>query len=63
MLTGLLERSSGDAEIYGHKISNGMDPIRRLIGLCPQVAGFSCCARACEFDGPPFLSLESAVNL
>ena len=32
----MLERSDGDAVIYGHKLSDGIDPIRRLIGFCPQ---------------------------
>lgn len=36
MLTGLLERTSGDATVYGHKISDGMAPIRTMLGICPQ---------------------------
>lgn len=36
MLTGLLERSSGDATVYGRKLSDGIDPIRQLLGVCPQ---------------------------
>ena len=36
MLTGMLERSSGDAIITGHRISDGMDSIRKVMGVCPQ---------------------------
>jgi len=36
MLTGMLERSDGDALIYGNFLSNGLDDIRQLLGMCPQ---------------------------
>jgi ABC-type multidrug transport system ATPase subunit len=36
MLTGLLERTAGDATIYGNSLSNGIDSIRQLLGICPQ---------------------------
>ena len=36
MLTGLIERTSGDATIYGHPLSSEMRHIRALTGVCPQ---------------------------
>ena len=36
MLTGLLEPTSGNAEVYGNKIADGMAPIHQLLGVCPQ---------------------------
>ena len=41
MLTGLLDRSSGDATIYGHKLSNDIWSIRKLLGvsICSKMIG------------------------
>jgi len=36
VLTGLLRASSGDAILYGHNVSEEMEEIQRLIGVCPQ---------------------------
>lgn len=36
MLTGMLGRTSGDAIVYGRPLSEGMAPIRQLLGVCPQ---------------------------
>ena len=36
MLTGMLGRTSGDAVVYGRRLSEGMAPIRQLLGVCPQ---------------------------
>jgi ABC-type multidrug transport system ATPase subunit len=41
MMTGLFEPTFGDASIYGNSIVSGMDDIRRIMGVCPQVR----CAR------------------
>jgi len=36
MLTGMLGCTSGDAVVYGRRLSGGMAPIRQLLGVCPQ---------------------------
>ena len=36
MLTGLLEPTSGRAEVFGKDIFNEMDEIRKILGVCPQ---------------------------
>eukprot|EP00927_Polykrikos_kofoidii_P058513 TRINITY_DN5306_c1_g1_i2.p1 TRINITY_DN5306_c1_g1~~TRINITY_DN5306_c1_g1_i2.p1 ORF type:complete len:2147 (+),score=286.97 TRINITY_DN5306_c1_g1_i2:56-6442(+) len=36
MLTGMLAPTSGDAEISGYLLSDGMGAIRKIIGVCPQ---------------------------
>jgi ABC-type multidrug transport system ATPase subunit len=35
MLTGLLEPTSGRAEVFGKDIFNEMDDIRKILGVCP----------------------------
>lgn len=40
MMTGLFRPSAGDAIIYGHSIIDGMDEIRKVMGVCPQVILF-----------------------
>jgi ATP-binding cassette subfamily A (ABC1) protein 3 len=36
MLTGLFTPTSGDAIIFGSSIIDGMEDIRRVMGVCPQ---------------------------
>jgi len=36
MLTGMVEPSFGDAIVAGHRLSNGIQAIRQVIGVCPQ---------------------------
>lgn len=36
MLTGMLEFSSGNAEVFGKDITNEMEDIRKIMGVCPQ---------------------------
>ncbi|CAL1153289.1 unnamed protein product [Cladocopium goreaui] len=36
MLTGMVEPSSGDAIVAGHRLSNSIQAIRQVIGVCPQ---------------------------
>ena len=36
MLTGLLERTSGAAEVFGIDIFENMDEVRQQLGVCPQ---------------------------
>ncbi|CDW85159.1 abc transporter family protein [Stylonychia lemnae] len=36
MLTGLIESSSGSAEVFGHDLFNDMDSVRNFLGVCPQ---------------------------
>lgn len=36
MLTGMLEFSSGNAEVFGKDVSNDMNDIRQFMGVCPQ---------------------------
>jgi ATP-binding cassette subfamily A (ABC1) protein 3 len=36
MLTGLIEQSSGSAEVYGMDLFNDMDSVRKFLGVCPQ---------------------------
>lgn len=36
MLTGLFHPSSGDAIILGNSIIDGMEDIRKVMGVCPQ---------------------------
>jgi len=36
MLTGLIESSSGAAEVFGTDIFNEMDDVRNFLGVCPQ---------------------------
>ncbi|CAJ1347857.1 unnamed protein product, partial [Effrenium voratum] len=36
MLTGMVEPSSGDAVVAGHRLSDGLQEIRQVIGVCPQ---------------------------
>jgi ABC-type multidrug transport system ATPase subunit len=35
MLTGLLQPTSGRAEVFGYDIFNEMDTIRKMLGVCP----------------------------
>lgn len=35
MLTGLLQPTSGRAEVFGIDIFNEMDTIRTMLGVCP----------------------------
>lgn len=35
MLTGLLEASSGAAEVFGHDLFNDMNTVRNFLGVCP----------------------------
>jgi ATP-binding cassette subfamily A (ABC1) protein 3 len=36
MLTGMLEMSSGEGEVFGKNIRNEMEDIRHFMGICPQ---------------------------
>jgi len=36
MLTGLIERSSGNARCYDVDVFDSMDEVREFMGLCPQ---------------------------
>lgn len=36
MLTGMLTPSSGDATVYGNKLSNNIDAVQQNLGLCQQ---------------------------
>ncbi|EGR32681.1 hypothetical protein IMG5_074470, partial [Ichthyophthirius multifiliis] len=36
MLTGMLEFSQGQAEVYGKDITNEIEDIRKFMGVCPQ---------------------------
>lgn len=36
MLTGLLEPTEGQAEVFGKSIFGGMDDFRKILGVCPQ---------------------------
>jgi ATP-binding cassette subfamily A (ABC1) protein 3 len=36
MLTGMLEFSSGEGEVFGKNIKTEMDEIRHFMGVCPQ---------------------------
>lgn len=36
MLTGLLNASSGNAEVFGIDMFDDMDTVRKFIGVCPQ---------------------------
>ena len=36
ILTGMIPASSGTASIYGNNIQDGMDLIRKSLGMCPQ---------------------------
>jgi ATP-binding cassette subfamily A (ABC1) protein 3 len=36
MLTGLIEPTSGDALVYGKRLTTEMESIRQIIGVCPQ---------------------------
>ncbi len=36
MLTGMLEFSSGQGEVFGKDIKAEMDDIRHMMGVCPQ---------------------------
>lgn len=36
MLTGMLTPSSGDATIYGNKLSSDIDSVQQNLGLCQQ---------------------------
>lgn len=36
MLTGLLEPTSGNAEVFGLNVFNQMDEVRKVLGVCPQ---------------------------
>lgn len=36
MLTGLLEQSAGEAEIFGFNVFDDMDHLRSMLGVCPQ---------------------------
>lgn len=35
MLTGMLEFSSGSANVFGKDVSSEMDEIRKFMGVCP----------------------------
>jgi len=35
MLTGLLEPTSGAAEVFGTNIFRNMDEVRKVLGVCP----------------------------
>lgn len=37
MLIGMFPPTSGDAIIFGNSILDGMDEIRKIMGVCPQV--------------------------
>lgn len=36
MLTGLIESSSGSAEVFGEDLFEDMDNVRQYLGVCPQ---------------------------
>ncbi len=36
MLTGMIEFTSGEGEIFGKNIKTEMDEIRHFMGVCPQ---------------------------
>ena len=36
MLTGLIESSSGSAEVYGTDLFEDMENVRQYLGVCPQ---------------------------
>ena len=36
MLTGMLTPSSGDATVYGNKLSDNIDAVQQNLGLCQQ---------------------------
>lgn len=36
MLTGMLTPSSGDATVYGNKLSSNIDAVQQNLGLCQQ---------------------------
>ena len=36
MLTGLINASSGSAEVLGHDLFGDMDTVRQKLGVCPQ---------------------------
>jgi ABC-type multidrug transport system ATPase subunit len=36
MLTGMLTPTSGDATVYGNKLSNNIDGVQQNLGLCQQ---------------------------
>lgn len=35
MLTGLIQATGGSAEVFGNSIMDGMDKIRKEMGVCP----------------------------
>jgi ATP-binding cassette subfamily A (ABC1) protein 3 len=35
MLTGLLNSTSGFAEVFGHDLFNEMNEVRKFLGVCP----------------------------
>ena len=41
MLYGAAHASSGNASIFGLRISNAMGDIRKKLGVCVQASGFS----------------------
>lgn len=36
MLTGLLEQTEGEAEVFGFNVFDDMDRLRSMLGVCPQ---------------------------
>lgn len=36
MLTGLIDVSSGDAQVFGYSVKNEIDRVHDIIGVCPQ---------------------------
>jgi ABC-type multidrug transport system ATPase subunit len=36
LLTGLIEASAGEVDIYGYSLSNDLAAVRKLTGICPQ---------------------------
>ena len=36
MLTGLLEKTKGSAQVFDIDIFNEMDELRKILGVCPQ---------------------------
>lgn len=35
MLTGLLEQTEGEAEVFGFNVFDDMDRLRSMLGVCP----------------------------